>query len=221
MDDDEDPRDDAALATALAQGDGLAGWRLGARLEARGEQRAALDTYLAAAEAGETEARLSAGLLLEDELHDPEGAARQYALAAWAGEVGGWINWGLLARSDGRTDEAEERFRRAAEQGDAQGMSLLAKLLHDREALEEAERWYPRALVADVDVDTGVGDDLGHLYREQGRDDEAERQFRAAMLAGEARAVLSLGSLLSGTGAATRRWSCTASSWRAATSTSC
>lgn len=117
---------------------------------------------------------------------------------------------GWLLHNRGDFAEAEQRYRRAAEAGNASGMSNLGRLLHDRVAtqgrlqrwrhrarngdeLVEAELWLRKAAAAG-DANAMAG--LGALFEEHGDFSEAERWYREAISAGSTDAMNNMGMLL-------------------------
>lgn len=123
---------------------------------------------------------------------------------------GSFVDIGRTYESRGDLYAAEECYRRGATLGDSAAMDRLARLLHDRVAVQGTfARWRNRArnraTLHEVQMwlreSAGAGNAqamaaLGALLEEQGAGVEAERWYRLAINAGDSSALNNLGLLL-------------------------
>jgi TPR repeat protein len=82
---------------------------------------------------------------------------------------------GSMAYEEGRIEEAERFYRRAADNGHTSSMYSLGRLLHQAGRIEEAEQWYRRA------ADNGHASSmyrLGHLLKKAERIEDAEQKYQ-------------------------------------------
>lgn len=120
---------------------------------------------------------------------------------AWAGFL-----LGVLARDQGRADEALTRFRAAADAGLPEGAQEIAGALAEARKSEEAEAWLRQA--ADAGLHTSAARLADLLVRAE-RFDEAEAYARQAAGAGVPMGMFYLGTILYGRGdtdGALRAW---------------
>ncbi|MFJ2239727.1 tetratricopeptide repeat protein [Streptomyces sp. NPDC087859] len=104
---------------------------------------------------------------------------------------------GILLAEAGRSEEAEQMYRRAIDAGNTDAALNLGNLLAEAGRSEEAEQVYRRA------IDGGNTDaalNLGNLLAKAGQNEEAEELYRRAMGAGNILATFSLGVLLAEAG---------------------
>lgn len=97
-----------------------------------------------------------------------------------------------LTRAD-QPDEAERRFREAAQAGMQQAMVAIGHLYCDQGRVADATSWLTRAANAGS---TEGHHALGVLHREQGNQRKAKKSFRRAAKAGGTSAMTTLGELL-------------------------
>ena len=145
-----------------------------------------------AAEAGDSEAMFTLGVLLDDRGESGQ-AETWWRRAAEAGHSGAMFNLGVLLDDRGESGEAETWFRRAAEAGDSGAMNNLGVLLELRGKSGQAETWFRRAAEAG---DSEPMLSLGVLLEQRGKSDQAETWYRRAAEAGHSGAMNNLGVLL-------------------------
>ena len=87
------------------------------------------------------------------------------------------MNLGPLLTEQGRADEAEEHWRRAALDGWHDAMYEYAAILESRGELDSAKRWYRGAVEGE---DPRAMNALGLLAESEGQLDEAENWYRRA-----------------------------------------
>ncbi|MFF1480641.1 tetratricopeptide repeat protein [Streptomyces sp. NPDC058301] len=97
----------------------------------------------------------------------------------------------------GRSREAADAYRAAAEAGSGRAAFALGTLLHGQGDLAGAERWYERAAERRF---TAAFNHLGMAALQRGDTDRAERWYRRAMDAGDWAGADGLGALLAGRG---------------------
>ncbi|MEE2042532.1 tetratricopeptide repeat protein [Nocardiopsis tropica] len=107
-----------------------------------------------------------------------------------AAEAGNTQAMLVLAGMAADDSQAERWYRRAAEAGDASAMRQLGRLVEKAGRFQEAERWYRRSLNAG---DTTALSRLGRLARRVGDVRKAEEWFRQGVEAGDTTALGSLG----------------------------
>jgi len=112
---------------------------------------------------------------------------------AGAVDVDALVNLGRMAKNQGRLDEAEQWFRKAADTGHTGAMVDLGLLLQMRGDLADAEEWFRKA--ADAGDDWGM-QCLGGLLRNRGDIDDAEKWYRKSAGDGHTGAMVDLGLLL-------------------------
>ncbi|MEU7484884.1 tetratricopeptide repeat protein, partial [Streptomyces sp. NPDC042319] len=128
-------------------------------------------------------------------------AAPQIAEAAWRSIAqhvpAAAFNLGVLLAEAGRSAEAEQLYRRAADAGDTTAAFNLGVLLAEAGRSAEAEQLYRRAADAGH---PGAANNLGNLLAQMGRGEEAEQLYRRALSAGHPGAANNLGVLLAEAG---------------------
>lgn len=182
----------------LAHGDIDAARGLGALLTHRGrpeDREEAEALHQQALAAGDDGVLLNYATLLAYWPGREEEAEQMFQRALEAGITDAYNNLGMMLRDQGREEEAEEAFRGGIEAGDSWAWYGLGLLLSDDEdRLDEAVQAFTTAL--DEGYDPGsVHRELGDLYDRLGRPEEAEREYLAAIEAGEEEAHLDLGIL--------------------------
>jgi TPR repeat protein len=159
---------------------------------------------LEAAEAGDVQSMLAAGIMYQDAIAvdlDLEKARTWFLRASEAGNARGLDHAGWIAREQGDYVLAHSLFRKAADRGDAHGMFHLGGLyqigLGVYPNAREAERWYRlggAAGDADAKFNLGwmyaMGDGVPQSYG------EAVRWYREAAALGNVDAMVNLGCLL-------------------------
>ncbi|GAA0360114.1 tetratricopeptide repeat protein [Actinoallomurus spadix] len=156
----------------------------------------AIRWYQAAADQGATDAMINLAFLLEDD--DREAALRWTRQAvALSPDLTARYNLGAFLEEDGLLEEAEQRYRMAAQVNFPAARNRLACLLKGTGRLEEAEAWYRRALDERTESCDTAGDDdytanttimynLAGLLEETGRPQEALGLYRHAAERGDA-----------------------------------
>jgi tetratricopeptide (TPR) repeat protein len=112
--------------------------------------------------------------------------------AAGAGDVDAYHDLGLLLRSQGRLQAAEELYKTALDQGMDDLLLDYGNLLADQQdRSNEAEQLFRRALDAG---DTQAHNNLAQLLTEMGRLDDAELEYRRGIRMGDLTAQRNLDS---------------------------
>jgi TPR repeat protein/DNA-binding XRE family transcriptional regulator len=121
----------------------------------------------------------------------------QLRLQANGGEPMAMFKLGRLLKKSGRTDEAEQWFRRAADYDHPGALFNLGRLFHESGQLDKAEAWFRRA------AEAGHPDamlSLWELVRASGRTEEAERWLRCAADTGHPNALFKFALLVQESG---------------------
>jgi TPR repeat protein/pimeloyl-ACP methyl ester carboxylesterase len=159
-------------AVDLGQLDAMTG--LADVLRQRGDAEEAMSWYRKAADSGEIRAQVSLGAKLSEtgDLEEAERWLKGAATMVYVGEartkyiakaqVDASYNLAILLRRQGRDDEAEKWFQRAAEEGDVDAMYNLGRMLSRRGRPEEAQKWL-RSAAEHGDADAAKA--LRHLPR--------------------------------------------------------
>lgn len=183
---------------ALDEGDVKAAAGLGTLLTQRGrpEDRGEAEALHQRAIAGGIEdALLNYATLLAHWPGREEEAERMYERALAAGITNSYHNLGMMLREQGRVEEAEQAFHRGIEAGDSWAWYGLGLLLGDDEdRLDEAENALRTALAEGYDPGSAHSE-IADLYLKMDRPEDAEREYLAAIEAGETGAHLDLGIL--------------------------
>jgi tetratricopeptide (TPR) repeat protein len=143
------------------------------RLRDAGDDSGAVRWLRRAAADGHIQAAAELASLTDDPLERPFWVIKACA----AGHPEMLRNVAELKLSAGHADEAEELYRRAAENGDLIAANALGGLLSQRGETSEARDWYTRA--ADGGIEHAMHN-LGVLTRDLGHQDEARTWFRRA-----------------------------------------
>jgi TPR repeat protein len=173
---------------------------LGLLLVERGQLAEAETWYRAAIAAGDVDAIVNMAHLLSYAGRGDE-AEQLLRVAAERGNVTALGKLATLMDSRGRADEAEVFYRQGAQAGGPVAQCALAVFLRDRALLEDnsARVEDNSARVEDNNAHL-VGAHLVAAHLVEGRLAEAERWFRLAANAGDAKARNHLGHLLAGRG---------------------
>ncbi|MGN9775919.1 tetratricopeptide repeat protein [Micromonospora sp. H33] len=122
-----------------------------------------------------------------------DAADRPQPPAAADAEVVNIFNQGVRLVKAGRTAEAEEHYRRAAEAGLPQAMYNLGHLYLELGRTTDAKTWWTRAVAAGIAAGCH---NLGVLHWNQGDRDTARYWFGRGAKAGATNAMVSLGAVM-------------------------